>query len=382
MQKQLLFFLVVVSVVVAAVVVLDRPDDEPPLRPRLEVPASIASDCSRDVDVEINQFLAAAPDGATIVFPAKGCYSQHDAIRLNDRHGLTIDGNGSSFRSTNTTTGDGNRPNWGVFGGSNITLRNIHVHGTYPPGSFDEMVRTNTHPYDVRMDQQPGFILAAVQGASLLDSSATDVWGDSVLVSWDLRTGTPCSAHARDVTVQRFTGTNFGRTTAVVAGERITIADSTFRDAHDAAFDLETDAECSVLRDVKILRNRVNRHWFSFLANTGWTSDSDIEISDNVDEADPHTCWPGIYVFPPDSPTARKTNLTITGNKLRSLTTGISAARLHDSRILNNEIYKSGHKLACSAPSDSQYMVALHQPSNVEVSGNIAVGPYPYDDPP
>lgn len=381
MRKKLVLLVVVLSVG-AAVLVARQPDDD--RRPAaLQVPEAIPSDCSRNVDVEINQFLGGVRDGATIEFPAKGCYLQHDAIRLNDRHDLTINGNGASFRSTNTAAGDGNRPNWGVFGGSNITLRDIHVHGTYPPGSFDEMVRTKTHPYDVRMDQQPGFILAGVQGAALLDSSSTDVWGDSVLVAWDLRTGTACSPHARDVTIQRFTGTNFGRTTAVVAGERITIADSTFRDAHDAAFDLETDAPCSILRDVSIVRNRVNRHWFSFLANTGHTSDSGIVVSDNVDEADPVTCWPAIYVFPPASPGARNTGMTISGNKLRSLTTGISATRLHDSRIQNNEIHKAGHKLACgSAASEMQYMVVLDRSSGVEVSGNISVGPFPYDNPP
>src|SRR4051794_7805142 len=44
------------------------------------VPASIASDCSKPVDADLNSFLGTVPDGATIRFAASGCYGLDDSL--------------------------------------------------------------------------------------------------------------------------------------------------------------------------------------------------------------------------------------------------------------------------------------------------------------
>src|SRR5437764_766100 len=41
-----------------------------------QVPAAIASDCSRPVDQDIARFLSGVPDGTTVRFAKGGCYAE------------------------------------------------------------------------------------------------------------------------------------------------------------------------------------------------------------------------------------------------------------------------------------------------------------------
>ena len=61
------------------------------------VPASIPSDCSRDVSAELLAWIASVPDGSTLRFAANGCYRVDRTLTIQYRNGLTFEGNGATF---------------------------------------------------------------------------------------------------------------------------------------------------------------------------------------------------------------------------------------------------------------------------------------------
>src|SRR6201999_1566765 len=86
-----------------------------PPAPVYTVPSTIASDCSAPVEGELMDWLATVPDGSTVQFASNGCYGQDGTITVSGRHALTLDGNGSEFRTL--TPGARDRANWRFVGG-------------------------------------------------------------------------------------------------------------------------------------------------------------------------------------------------------------------------------------------------------------------------
>src|SRR5437879_3489445 len=68
--------------------------------PVITVPPGIAADCSVDVTTALNDWVAGAPDGATLQFGENACYLVEGTLVVKDRHGLTFDGNGATLQAT------------------------------------------------------------------------------------------------------------------------------------------------------------------------------------------------------------------------------------------------------------------------------------------
>lgn len=341
----------------------------------IALPAGIPADCSRPVDADINKFIAGVPDGSIIEFAPGGCYAQDGQLEVNDRRNLTLQGNGASFRAVTPRSDGSRRANWAVQGGGNVVLRNMTVYGVYPEGEFDRALASGSWPYERRMDLQQGYLFGGVQGGGLYDAAAYNTFSDPVLVGWDVRPqiGTACTAPSRDVEIRRVTGVNSGRTVAIVSGERITLGDSFFGDIRDNAIDLETDAACSVLREIHVVDNRIGRHRLAAIAHTGSESGANsglIEIRGNVQERDPTTCWPSLHLSPVGT-TGRRGPYEIRGNRLRTLTTGILVDRAEGGTIADNTVEKSGGSLCSSAPGDPYYLAVVKNSRAVNVAANL-----------
>ena len=95
------------------------------------VPSTITADCTRDVGRDLNDFLAAVPDGATVDFPAGACYAQSESVLLKGRNNLTIDGKGSTFRSSAPNDNSKLVPNWWLLRSRGITIRNLTAIGNF-----------------------------------------------------------------------------------------------------------------------------------------------------------------------------------------------------------------------------------------------------------
>lgn len=114
------------------VLALQGTDDTDPVRQSpTDVPRAIPSDCSRNVDPELNAFFARVPDGSIVNFPPGGCYAQSQSILLKARAGLTIDGHGSTFRSSAPNDNTKLVPNWWLLRSRGITLRNLIAVGNF-----------------------------------------------------------------------------------------------------------------------------------------------------------------------------------------------------------------------------------------------------------
>lgn len=366
--------LLALALFAALVAVLRTGADRSPGPPPRRLPAGIAADCSRPVHAEIARFIAAVPDGATVQFAQGGCYAQEETISVDDRRGLVIDGNGSTFRAVGDDVSLC-RPNWRVQGGADIVLKNMTVygrnHGTWDGPRVPMIVGQCEH----------GFTFASAQGGALLDSKAIDVYGDPVSFEPDVRKQDYCAVPPnRDIVVDRFEGINAGRTVAVTHGERITIRNSRFVDMYDAAVDIEPDLACESVKGIRIINNRFGRYRFALLnvysAAVPSERSGDLEFSDNVTEEDPTTCYPAVLFTPGESsaPGDFFAGVTIARNKLRTLGQGVMLDRVRNARVEDNTISKD-YGTGCANPSvgDRSFGVFLRDARDVNVFGNTLV---------
>lgn len=331
----------------------------------VSVPASLPADCSRPVDQEINGVIRDAPPNSIVAFPGGGCYGHDGSLVVTDKAGLTIDGNGATFKAV--TPGDTCRANWRITGGRNITLRNMTVHGVNDRG-FD----ADRWP-DYRSQCQHGYSFDSVQGGKLLDSRSVDTVGDALAVGPDLRPRDFCVVPpSRDILVDRFHGSNSGRTVSITHGDGVTIQNSYFGDIYDNAIDLETDDDCMSSRNVRILNNRFGRYHYAMIAYTGAEKGGrggGLEVTGNVAEAEPVSCYPAVYIKP-GTDEIRRNNFVIRDNQLKTSSDGIAISQAVHVRIEGNTVAKNSG--GCGI--DSTAVVRVERSDHVNVYDNRGVG--------
>lgn len=344
------------------------------------VPQSIPGDCSRPVEGEIGAFLAQVPNGQTVRFPKDRCYGQDRSLEINDRSDLTIDGNGSTFQSVTPALVDGEpapveancRANWRVQGGTGITLQNMTVRGRNKTGFDGPRVGLQAHC-------EHGYSFDSTQGGRLIDAKAFDVIGDLVSIGPDRRAGDFCAVPpARDILVDRFYGSNSGRTVSVTNAVGVTIKNSYFAELYDNAIDIEPDVSCEWMKDITITDNRFGRYRFAVLniyTNIVPAERSgNIIFSGNVAEVDPVTCFPAVLAGTSASTEeVFLTGLVVSGNDLRTLGQGISASYVADARFEDNTLRKN-YGSGCARPdAPDAYGIWLSNSKNVNVHGNRLV---------
>jgi hypothetical protein len=142
------------------------------------VPASIPSNCSRDVTGDLLRWVASVGDGSVLQFTPGGCYRIDGTLRIQDRNNLTFEGNGATFKPLTDGTELGpsaarGRAQFFFVRGSNITLRNINVRGVRDLG-------LNSLGYS--LEAQHAFVVGQTRGFHLDHVSATQVYGDFVYI--------------------------------------------------------------------------------------------------------------------------------------------------------------------------------------------------------
>ncbi|MBV9279691.1 MAG: hypothetical protein JOZ41_06390, partial [Chloroflexi bacterium] len=128
------------------------------------VPASIPHDCSANVDPQLNSWLASVPNGATIEFPANGCYNQDGEIDVINKSNMTIEGNGSTFHAT--TQGTYRRSNWVFREDSNVAAENMTVYGAEPDATITNGLKDGSCYYHP-LEWQMGYDFQATSGGTL-----------------------------------------------------------------------------------------------------------------------------------------------------------------------------------------------------------------------
>ena len=235
------------------------------------VPASIAADCSRDVDAQLGAWIASVPDGSTLEFTPQGCYRVDRTLAIQHRNGLTFEGNGANvpaFASGRelppTRRG---RAACSTSAGSNLTVRNVIVLGANPNAGIGDLA------YVPALEGQSAYVIGGVQHMVLDHVQAYDVYGDFVFVG----------AATRDLLVENSTFARNGRQGWTINGQDIVFQNNSIRQTRRATVDLEPSAVTDMTRRVTIRNNTIGVGRLYFLANEGRAAPTeDISILNNT----------------------------------------------------------------------------------------------------
>ena len=342
--------------------------------PAAAAPPAVAPDgtCAIDPPDGLAAIAAAiqrCPNGSTVSFPAGRTYHQTDAITIERRSRLTIDGNGSTFVKTNPGENGVGRPQWRILEGDNVTLEDMSIVGSLPAGPRGI---TPGNQYD------PGVDILGGTGQTIRDVSIRDVFGDFVTVapSGLYRYGDATTGQLpRGVLVQRLSGAGAARMCiALTGGIGLRVEDSVLSDCRYAGIDIEADAVGEKLQDVHILRNQISGFYLFAIGVLGPATappdagDVDgIEIRGNSTLTASDTCWPAIHAG--RGPIG---NLVVADNPLlQSAGDGVALLGVTSGSVSGNVLALTAAPWACNAPS---IPVRLVGSPDVLVSANTAVG--------
>ncbi len=231
-----------------------------PQTPVYRAPASIAADCSRDVTPDLLAWIASVPDNSTLSFHRNGCYRIDEALRLNDRWGLTFRGNRATFKAM--TPGDLERRHFWFFGGGGLLIQNLTIVGANPDGGLDDGAWNPAYAF------QHAIALQGVDGAVIDNVDASDLYGDFVYIAPDVRTWPFEWSH--HVVVQNCNFERNGRQGfGIGAVSDLTIRWNYLGDVRHATFDMEPTGSSWGVTDATIVDNMTGRGRLLWLADAG-----------------------------------------------------------------------------------------------------------------
>lgn len=197
------------------------PPAPPPAGQTYTVPSSVTAGCSKDATNEILSWIASVPNNSTVRFGANACYRIEGTLELRNRT-LTIDGNGSTFKSLNAPSS--HRALWRAFD-SHTVFRNMKLVGSYANGGTHTESLQWAHGIDLRGTR------ATVEGVAM-----SDLAGDCVYFGLG---ASRSSGTVRDTSCRR-TGRNG---VSVVAGDDILVQRVTTSQIGYIAFDVEPNTD-------------------------------------------------------------------------------------------------------------------------------------------
>ncbi|MDP1846720.1 MAG: right-handed parallel beta-helix repeat-containing protein [Solirubrobacteraceae bacterium] len=342
------------------------------------VPASIAADCSENVQDELGRFFAAVPDGTTVRFRPGGCYAANHRIEVRDKTGLTIDGNGSTFKTTSANTGKSEaNPNWLLLRGRNLVIRDMKIVGNFHLTGTRSQQRVNqaSTEGEAGATSQPnaGIGIYGGDGITVRDVDIRDVFGDGVLTGVsEYVDGSVASQTPRDVRVERVTATKTARhcfSPNQVIG--FWLEKSVGKDCWYGALDAELDDPEQQLQDVHLIDNTFSDFnmlgIFVPVAGDGGNT-RDIEIRGNTFLTPPdQPCNTVIEIgaYPMNPNTIR--NVVVEDNTLKAHGVGIAFDHVQGGRIRGNRI--DYEEKGCSLPKATP-PVRVTNSSGVTVQDN------------
>ncbi|HZJ27134.1 MAG TPA: right-handed parallel beta-helix repeat-containing protein [Acidimicrobiia bacterium] len=222
-------------------------------------PATISTDCSRDVTAELVDWIAGVPDYSTIEFAAGSCYRVDNTVRLKYRNGLTIEGNGAVFRAFTDGSELGpsaarRRSIFAFWQGSNLTVRGTIAVGVNPYNGL------NAKAYYAPFEAQTAYTVGGVQGMVLDGVVGYHVYGDFVYVG----------PRTRDLLVKNSSFAHNGRQGWTIAGgENITFDNNSITHTRRATIDMEPSSRRDAARNITFSNNLIGPGRLYFFASEG-----------------------------------------------------------------------------------------------------------------
>ena len=354
-------------------VVNPAPDPVDPA-PDPVVDPAVCSIAPADGQVAITAAIASCPDGSTVRFPSQASYTQNGPIIVAGRTNLTIDGNGSTFRSllVPTTSPTEHRGQWRIKSGTNVTLKNTITVGNFHPTSRQVI---SGNQFDHSVEVKGG------DGVTISDNTLRNAFGDSVMtmrsdgVFGNAMLGVP----SRNVRVLRNTIMTMARQCVsfsdVLVGE---ISDNQMSDCHYGGIDLEPDVGGQKMQDVKVLRNTISGYFMTGIAVEGPMYDAAANVSGNMARIELRgntigagdTCWPAILFSEPDRNRGPISDVTVADNKVAAQGYGIGIFDVNGASVTGNDITVTMNLGWCGTTA----AVRVARSTAVSVAGNITHG--------
>jgi hypothetical protein len=134
-------------------------------------PATIPHTCAQDATTALNTWLSSLPAFATANLPSGACYlvsnSPSSLLTIRGSWGLTINGNGSTFKQTYKPTGNAQVPVLTVGGNVSLTVNNLTVRGLSGTGGGN-------------VEGDAGILMWQNAGVALNSVTITSVEGDGL----------------------------------------------------------------------------------------------------------------------------------------------------------------------------------------------------------
>lgn len=317
-------------------------------------PATIPADCSRDVTADLQAFIDATPDGATLEFTAGACYRVDGTLAVQKRSDLVIHGNGATFRQVTDGTELVNpkkirtRNIFTVGSSTGVTVTDVVIRGANPYAGVDERA------YRPVFEAQHGVIVIGSSQVLFDRVEVTDVYGDFV---W-LGPGN------RGVTVQNSTFARNGRQGWTINGTDILFQGNSITDTRRATIDMEPSLPTWGSHNVTIRDNDIGRGRLLFFASVG-AGNAAIDGVNILDNRLHRTLQ--IYIC---SWGQRRTNYRIVGNVTDKITSG-SGSTIGLRNVGNVEIAGNYVRLQ---PSHKLFGVGARNVSGLTVHDNTFPG--------
>ena len=343
------------------------------------VPTSIPADCSRNVQVELSDFINKQPSGTTVEFPANGCYAQNDRIEVRYKSGLTIDGNGSSFKGTMPNSNQKIKPNWLILKGTNIHIKDMKIVGNFHLTGTRSQQRVNQISVEgeAGATTQPNAGINFSGGDTLYatDLEISDVFGDgiqastSAYVDWQTAASTPTHVHIERVKAHKTARMCFAPTQAI----DYWLVDSQGSDCWYGAFDAESDESTDKLQGIHVIGNTFwDYNMVGIVVPVARAGDNtrDIEIRNNTLLTRPDSiCAPLVQVgaYPNNPDTIQ--NVKVENNTFNARSgIGVKFDHVVGGSIQNNKVGQY-MEAGCMYPAVTPF-TELTNSSSITVAGN------------
>jgi hypothetical protein len=219
----------------------------------------------------------ATPDGGTLCLAAGASYRMDGTLNVDERSGLTIDGQGAEVHATSLVghVGTGPRAPWrdhvDVSRGSNITIENLGIRSA------------GTCSWNQDYEGEAGVHVAGTQGLTLSGLTVTGTGGDGVEIR-SYKTPDVPEIPASDILL---TGNTFGcigssGVSVTGAAERVTVQDSSYDDIGRSLIDLEMINSEQTLDGFAFTGNAVGHYGLMFLAAGGHGIQRNVTVSNNT----------------------------------------------------------------------------------------------------
>jgi hypothetical protein len=247
-------------------------------------PAGLDTSGRADVTRALLDFFDSVPNGSTIRFPANARYRVEGTLVLENRNGLTIDGNGAVlFARTDgghTPPPDGLGHRWPrrrahlvIHGGGDLVIRDLHIQGPHARAGTDGV-------YVADLEGQHGIAIRGARGVELDRVRVTDVYGDFVYLGGDAGEADRWQ-WARDIHIHDSHFERNGRQGfAFTAAENVLLENSYIGDVKRTALDIEPNGMGGGAKGLQVRNNTfgsIGGHWLAGHGKVGTIEDITLE---------------------------------------------------------------------------------------------------------